>query len=994
MFDSVMFRVKIFQARKMVREGAFESALGICEELREKTSQARNIYYAHSLFEIGTIFHFRNEYEKAVSYFQEAVLAYGRLSGNSVIEGHIALCSTFISISYRGLKNYDLAIKYAERSKDFYEKQGRVKHLCFCYCNLMFLYGKIRDYERFFMFLELSIRYEKKASRMLYGNMKGNIEENMREFLAEIRGEDDLGEAFRLAYKMRDIVNVDNGLHNIVLQYLCDLYSIANDYEQALVSALKSAELCERQFGKKHVETASSYLKVSNCYGALSSQCSVPEEAVNKSIIYGYNALKIFECSVQADTEKIIDAYNCMSANYLRAEMYEDAIDYVNRSLEVMRAVRKNNDPKVLEALRMLQHLHFRQKNYKTACTYAENILKLEKSNNCTKKSVLTDSYSAAVWLALRCGETHLADKIKEMMELIVDAPDAVLGLFQEGLRHKYFKSLQQVVGLCYSVTLLNIPEMDFGQLFDFCLKTHNTDAEISYAYSGFFRLTDCAELREKKSQVDYLYKEKMLLVAKGNQEEALARKEEEIKRAEIELLKMMDGSGIGNPFVDMHTSEIQKELKNGEILLEYVRFTWYAEIVEDSWYKEKYGVFAITNKTVQFLDIGYCDKIDNAAEEFIQSIKTNKGNYMAYLEELQSLLVSPFQKQGKEFSTVYIVPDSTLFIIPFELLLQGCAGWLNGEACSVVYLSSGREMMRKLPLPQEKHIFIVADPEYDICGDSTDNSQKDLIRQLPFTSIEAREIASLFADKSKVEIVLGRMATKWALTFPGKADILHISTHGFTYEPQRGDGVADTDLYSLETDTYLECAEDPFFRCGLLFAGAANWLCGKKLPESFGDGVLNGLDIVSLDLSKYKLVVLSACQTGLGEAGKGEGIKGLRRAFELAGAGFLVCTLWEVDDLSSAVLMRKFYEQLIDNTGTTPETALARAKVFVRNITGKELVENGWGQHIASAIDKLFEDGEGSLANGLQDILDNPECHPFSHPRYWAAYILQGRGI
>ena len=135
MFDSVRFRVKIFQARKMVREGAFESALGICEELREKTSQARNIYYAHSLFEIGTIFHFQNEYEKAVSYFQEAVLAYGRLSGNSVIEGHIALCSTFISISYRGLKNYDLAIKYAERSKDFYEKQGKVKHLCFCYCN-------------------------------------------------------------------------------------------------------------------------------------------------------------------------------------------------------------------------------------------------------------------------------------------------------------------------------------------------------------------------------------------------------------------------------------------------------------------------------------------------------------------------------------------------------------------------------------------------------------------------------------------------------------------------------------------------------------------------------------------------------------------------------------------------------------------------------------------------------------------------------------------
>lgn len=68
--------------------------------------------------------------------------------------------------------------------------------------------------------------------------------------------------------------------------------------------------------------------------------------------------------------------------------------------------------------------------------------------------------------------------------------------------------------------------------------------------------------------------------------------------------------------------------------------------------------------------------------------------------------------------------------------------------------------------------------------------------------------------------------------------------------------------------------AEDPFLRCGLLFAGAANWLCGEKLPDTFGDGVLNGLDIVSLDLSKYKLVVLAACQTGLGETGKGGGNK------------------------------------------------------------------------------------------------------------------------
>ena len=85
--------------------------------------------------------------------------------------------------------------------------------------------------------------------------------------------------------------------------------------------------------------------------------------------------------------------------------------------------------------------------------------------------------------------------------------------------------------------------------------------------------------------------------------------------------------------------------------------------------------------------------------------------------------------------------------------------------------------------------------------------------------------------------------------------------------------------------------------RCGLAFAGVNNRLENQTVLEQYGNGILTAKEVLSLNLHETDLVVLSACETGRGEVRSGEGIQGLRRAFELAGVRTLLCTLWKVDD-------------------------------------------------------------------------------------------------
>jgi CHAT domain-containing protein len=183
----------------------------------------------------------------------------------------------------------------------------------------------------------------------------------------------------------------------------------------------------------------------------------------------------------------------------------------------------------------------------------------------------------------------------------------------------------------------------------------------------------------------------------------------------------------------------------------------------------------------------------------------------------------------------------------------------------------------------------------------------------LPFSEMEIDSIANN-ARKQNYDVILfkGVLANEEsAKTFTGKRSpaVLHFATHGKFFS----DPVKTRSGESLAGGKIFGQSENPLFRSTLLLAGANNTWLGKPVT-GIEDGVLTAYEISNMYLPNTKLVVLSACETGLGDIQGSEGVYGLQRAFKIAGVQNLVMSLWSVPDNTTAEFMKLFYHYLFEN--------------------------------------------------------------------------------
>jgi tetratricopeptide (TPR) repeat protein len=255
------------------------------------------------------------------------------------------------------------------------------------------------------------------------------------------------------------------------------------------------------------------------------------------------------------------------------------------------------------------------------------------------------------------------------------------------------------------------------------------------------------------------------------------------------------------------------------------------------------------------------------------------------------------------------ICPDGIFHRFPFDALSDEDAQPLF-ETYEISYLDSGRDLLRiaqRSPAPTGDPI-VIANPDFNLGG--TDRSIEEPYPPLPGTLFEGERVAALL----QVKAWTGAQAVVSRLKAARSPRILHLATHGF-FEPDPSEAEVDLDAAMLGS--------------GLAFAGANTDFHGGTLPAEADDGVLYAQDVLSLDLSGTELVVLSACETGLGAYQRGEGLFGLRRAFMVAGARSLLVSLWEVGDNVTAILMENFYRALL--AGSSRIEALRIAQRAVR---------------------------------------------------------------
>lgn len=310
----------------------------------------------------------------------------------------------------------------------------------------------------------------------------------------------------------------------------------------------------------------------------------------------------------------------------------------------------------------------------------------------------------------------------------------------------------------------------------------------------------------------------------------------------------------------------------------------------------------------------------------------------------LRAAILDPLQDVVGGARRLFIAPDGALHRIPFEVLPLAAGGRLI-DACTVSYLGAGRDALR-LGAPRASHAtapMVIADPDYDLARDRSvpqagpssgtapvdrHAHHRELQRSglafapLPGTRVEGEVVAGLLGATT----CMGRAAVESTLKGCRSPRILHIATHGF-YLPEADAHVAAGGA-APGRGPHARLA-NPMLRSGLALAGANTWTAGGALPDDAEDALLNGEDVSGLDLMATELVVLSACESGLGALQAGEGVYGLRRAFVLAGAATLVVSLWPVPDRQTQELMSDFYHRLL--AGTPRAEALRAAQLALK---------------------------------------------------------------
>jgi CHAT domain-containing protein len=216
----------------------------------------------------------------------------------------------------------------------------------------------------------------------------------------------------------------------------------------------------------------------------------------------------------------------------------------------------------------------------------------------------------------------------------------------------------------------------------------------------------------------------------------------------------------------------------------------------------------------------------------------------------------------------------------------------------------------------------------------------------------------------------------------------LHVATHGyFSQDPSSASpATANPDDYQTSAERPARIEElAPDLLSGIALTGA-----NQPPLEGADDGIMTALEVSALDLHQTEMVVLSACQTGLGRAAGGEGLLGLQRAFQLAGTRTVVATLWSVDDDATEILMRDFYSGLW-KSNLPKLRALRQAQLSILYEGAHRLDAKAGGKR-GLELDSTQPAPKGGGKRGLD--LESGQPAPEAGrlpPYYWAAFFVSG---
>jgi tetratricopeptide (TPR) repeat protein len=390
-------------------------------------------------------------------------------------------------------------------------------------------------------------------------------------------------------------------------------------------------------------------------------------------------------------------------------------------------------------------------------------------------------------------------------------------------------------------------------------------------------------------------------------------------------------------------------------------------------------------------IPLGASKAIEQAVQDWRQAVVHYDPPDTA-AAELARLVWQPLRPHLDGLGTVLIAPDGPLCRLPFAALPGRRPGSYLVHDLAIGYVTSGRHLLELATDTDRlagRSLLAVGDLDYGAApaapapGLLPIDPRRTAWPPLPGTRGEVESTARRFrqafpqepgprlvtgaegdAARLKRELTPAAGSPRWAY--------VHLASHTFFEPPLSASRRAAGEPASFESDREQRTfARNPLLRSRLVLAGA---------NQSLDRGYVTGEEVAGLDLRGVELVVLSACETGLGKVESGEGVFGLHRAFQAAGARTLVASLWQVDDAATSVLMEEFYANLWEKKLPKLE-ALRRAQVTVLEDRARVTQR---------AKELSARRGGGAEPQDVPDRI-KPGAVSSSPPAWWAAFVLHG---
>lgn len=912
--------------------GDIKSAEPLVEEAKrifEKAHGKQHPLYAQSLNNLGIIYFETKRYEKAEECYLESKVLKEKLAGKNSPD----YCGTLVNMGklYYNMAYFEKAESYLLEAKNIFET-------------------KIKNTSHPFYFNCMTALF-------LCYNQTGKFEQAERICL----------ENLSLVEKLQGTTNEKyaGDINNLGV-----LYDNMGNYAKAKIYYQQALDLKEKVSGKNH----SSYVATLANMGIIYGKTQDYEQAKK----YLLEAIAILESTGQTDDPTYSGSIHNLGNIYRHENQFEKAVEQYSKSLLLDEKSGKTDQPKYASTMTNLGFLEVERGNYdKAEELYLKSKAILDKIYQNAVPDYLINLYDLSELYSIK-GDFVNAEKfyselsvsnqnilIKASQHLSENELQKYLALFSQrqdallSLAHKASKAIDLSIDTKrkINITCFNNNLFFKGFLLNVANQTRRLVSADSIASERYNRLN--AYLRRLSAEYS-----KPKSDQNKNQISSLENLANELEK---DLIRNV--AGYGKTKTQTNWDDIQQYLKTDEAAIEFVHYRYYSNHSADSvmyaamilrpGYPAPVFVPLFESKSLENFfnfktekNLDFINNLYSVSQRGTTEISKN-------VVSLYDLVWKPLEEKLTGVKTIYFSPTGILHRINLNAIPVNADETL-ADRYKIVELTSTREFLTANETNiKNNDAVLFGGINYD--KDTSSENMEPVIASRSrglnsFIVVDStlrgsnwnyllgteREVTAIGktieGSQIKPLIIKGFDASEEACKQLGSGKtpsprILHIATHGFFFP----DPLYETTETQNFNDLAFKTSDNPMMRSGLLLSGANSAWSGQWANEGSEDGILTAFEISQLNLANTELVVLSACETGLGDIQGNEGVYGLQRAFKIAGAKYLIMSLWQVPDKQTSLLMTTFYNKWLKEKMAIPDAFNAAQREM------RELFQNPW---------------------------------------------------